>query len=190
MSSWDEVDVEILGRHPIPSDCDTSSPCDPHAATDPNTHQCNSTHLVVQTNYIGKGEGFGVHEEVYCLPYATHTYSFTWSESSISWSYVDSAGVAHLLRDEQRNGNPKWPTQPGRLLLNLWANNTGLSWAGPFMYHGPYHAVFNECQRAVKIGACSASVARSAPSVDRLRKRFRGHDVALPVTSILLEPSR
>ena len=52
--------------------------------------------------------------------------------------------VANGRGDEQRNGNPKWPTQPGRVFLNLWANNSGLSWVGPFTYHGPYHAVFTD----------------------------------------------
>lgn len=128
---WDEIDIEILGRWRISTDNDTPG------------HQCTDASLVVQTNYIGKTVGFGVNEKVYCLPYGTHTYSFTWSDSSISWSYVDSNNVSHLLRVEQRNGNPKWPTQPGRVYMNVWANNTGQSWVGPFSYHGPVEAVFS-----------------------------------------------
>jgi beta-glucanase (GH16 family) len=135
-SSWDEVDLELLGREPIATDCDLTGDC---AA--PNN--CSAGDLVVHTNYIGKG--VGNHEIDYCLPHATRTYSFTWTKDDITWRYVDGANQTQVLRVEQRNGTPNWPTQPGRVFMNLWANDTGQTWVGNFTYPGvPVTAVFKD----------------------------------------------
>jgi len=125
---WDEVDVEILGRWPRAGDNDTAD------------HACADTSLVVHTNYFAKS--IGGHEEDYCLPYGTYTYSFTWSESSIEWTATDSGGVVRSLRTATRDPDASWPTQPGRVFMNFWANSSGDDWVGPFAYPGELQAVF------------------------------------------------
>lgn len=135
-SSWDEVDLELLGREPIATDCDLTGDC-----VAPNN--CSAGDLVVHTNYIGKG--VGNHEKDYCMPYATRTYSFIWTKDDITWTYVDAANQTKVLRFQDRNGTPDWPTQPGRVFMNLWANDTGQSWVGNFTYPGvPVTAVFKD----------------------------------------------
>lgn len=143
---WDEIDIEVLGRHPISSDCDTSSPCDPQASLDPNTHNCLNTDLVVQTNFIGKGVGFNLNEQRFCLPYGTYTYSFTWTNTSITWTATDSNGTK-VLRTTPRSSASTWPTQPGRVYMNLWGNSLSGSsgvWAGTFSYSSPVSAAFTD----------------------------------------------
>lgn len=134
-SSWDEVDLELLGREPVATDCDLID------CIAPNT--CNPGDLVVHTNYIGKG--VANHEKDYCMPYATRTYSFIWTKDDITWTYVDAANQTQVLRFQDRNGTPNWPTQPGRVFMNLWANDTGQSWVGSFTYPGvPVTATFKD----------------------------------------------
>jgi hypothetical protein len=120
----DEIDFELLGRPPIAGDIGT----------------CTPTSLVVQTNYFAKN--VGLHAKAYCLPYGTYTYTFTWASSSITWSILDLIGTTLASRTEPRGTGP-WPTQPGRVFLNLWANSSGAPWVGQFTYSGPRSAVFS-----------------------------------------------
>lgn len=123
-SSWDEVDIEILGRPTKSGDIALVS------------NACQGTPLILQTNYFAKG--VGLHEKAYCLPYGTYTYSFMWTASNITWSVNGTA-----IRTENRVPGLPWPTQPGRVFMNLWANTSGQSWVGPFSYNGPRSAVFS-----------------------------------------------
>jgi len=111
--NWhDEIDIEILGRAPKATECSPTI----------------QTPLIVQTNYFGKNTGG--HEKVHCIEFGTYTYSFTWTANKITWSCVDSSGTVQFARTENR-GTAPWPTQPGRVFTNMWAN-AGSTWAGTF----------------------------------------------------------
>ncbi|HJQ37098.1 MAG TPA: family 16 glycosylhydrolase [Thermoanaerobaculia bacterium] len=128
---WDEIDIELLGRAPKTGDIPT---------TNQNAGSCVAGDLIVQTNYFAKGNGN--HEKAYCLPPATYTYRFIWSASTITWEYQDQQGW-HPLGLPTTRGSGAWPTQPGRVIMNLWANNSNLSWVGKWAYNGPRTATFS-----------------------------------------------
>jgi glycosyl hydrolase family 16/carboxypeptidase family protein len=132
---WDEIDIELLGRAPI-----TTGPNPDSSAFG----SCAGTPLIVQTNYFVKGVGANQNEKSFCLAYGTYTYSFTWTDTKITWSYKDVSGNWHDLRTESRGLGDDWPTQPGRVFMNIWASTSGAQWIGPFNYTltGPKSAVF------------------------------------------------
>ncbi|MFL6260455.1 MAG: family 16 glycosylhydrolase [Thermoanaerobaculia bacterium] len=122
----DEVDVELLGRPWIPGFDNDSS-----------LGLCTTMSLIMQTNYFGRH--VGGHEKTFCLPYGTHTYSFKWTATSIIW-FVDGSQI-HM----ETPGVDPWPTQPGRVFMNIWASAPTVTWAGTFDYSqsGPKFAVFS-----------------------------------------------
>jgi len=83
------------------------------------------------------------HEQIVCLNFdpaaAFHTYGFKWSAASIEW-YVDQALVATAFPMQ----NEPWPTQPGRIMMNLWSGTKcATNWLGPFTYGGPESAEYD-----------------------------------------------
>jgi beta-glucanase (GH16 family) len=104
----DEIDFEILGR----------------PATDVG---CSSSQTAVQTNYFVNGDGLN-HEDITCLDYdaftTSKTYRFVWSADGIEWfADKDNDGVMDSIRKlSLSNGDPgPFPTQPGKMFVNLWA---------------------------------------------------------------------
>ena len=137
VNPWhDEIDVEILSRLP-------------DAQLDSNEAPCQPTDTVMQTNYFVKG--VGGHEHKVCLPFdasaAEHTYRFVWSNSEIKW-YVDPNINPNPVWTETRVGNDPWPTQPGRIYVNLWSGSCSAGpWLGPFIYPGTsIYAEYNSIQ--------------------------------------------
>jgi beta-glucanase (GH16 family) len=132
----DEIDVEILSRLP-------------DAQLDPQEAPCQPNDTVMQTNYFVKG--VGGHEHKTCLNFdasaAEHTYRFVWSDDKIEW-YVDPATNTIPVWTETRVGNAPWPTQPGRIYVNLWSGSCSADpWLGPFIYPGtPIYAEYNSIQ--------------------------------------------
>jgi beta-glucanase (GH16 family) len=134
--TWhDEIDIEILGRPPDPQK--------------PQESQCASTDTLMQTNYFV--QGVGGHEHIVCLPFdaslAVHTYEFVWSTSDIKW-YVDRATNPNPFHTETRQLNAPWPSQPGRIIVNMWAgSSSAIGWLGPFAYSGtPVYADYDSIQ--------------------------------------------
>jgi endo-1,3-1,4-beta-glycanase ExoK len=135
----DEIDIEILSR----------APNHQQYPQDPPT--CQATDTLMQTNYFVKG--VGGNEELYCLKFdastTEHTYRFVWSATEIKW-YVDPIGTNPTpVRTVTRVGNAPWPSQPGRIHVNLWAGRSPAAdnWLGPFTYPGtPIYAEFNSIQ--------------------------------------------
>lgn len=132
----DEIDVEILSRLP-------------DAQLDPQEAACQPNDTVMQTNYFVKGSGG--HEHKVCLNFdasaAEHTYRFVWSDDKIEW-YVDPSTNPNPVWTETRVGNAPWPSQPGRIYVNLWSGSPAANnWLGPFTYAGtPIYAEFNSIQ--------------------------------------------
>jgi beta-glucanase (GH16 family) len=137
VANWhDEVDIELLGRKPQSVDYL------PNAASPGG---CINDHdLVVHTNYFAKDNVAAVlHERDYCVSYATHTYTFDWSDTQIIWT-VDGQPLRTAPRPATWPAREDWPTQPGRLFMNLWGNSTTDAWAdGPYGYNFPETATFS-----------------------------------------------
>ena len=138
----DEIDVEILSRLP-------------DAQLDPQEASCQPTDTVMQTNYFVKGSMM-VNPHKVCLPFdastSEHTYRFVWSANKIEW-YVDPDPVNPVaVWTETRdliNGVPEpWPSQPGRIYLNLWSGSPAAdNWLGPFTYpNTTIYAEYNSIQ--------------------------------------------
>lgn len=127
----DEIDIEILGRPPFT-----------YEINNPNLQCTSSTDTVIQMNYFAKG--VGGHEQIDCLPFDAsqnfHVYKFEWRDNFITW-WVD--GVTHPLWTQPRQPNKPWPTQPGRIVANLWASTLVASWIGTFNYTGPQYAEYD-----------------------------------------------
>lgn len=98
----------------------------------------------MQTNYFTNG--VGGHETLINLGFdasaALHTYSFVWQSGSIKW-YVD--GVLVLTETGSRGA---LPTNPGKIMMNLWPGTGVDSWLGPFSYTGPITAQYDSVQYA------------------------------------------
>jgi endo-1,3-1,4-beta-glycanase ExoK len=106
----DEIDFEILGR-PIKSSDGCSS----------------SAQGVLQTNYFVDGDG-SLHEQITCLEYdpftTSKTYRFVWSADGIEWfADADNDGMMESIRKLSLIGGDQgpFPTQPGKMFVNLWA---------------------------------------------------------------------
>jgi beta-glucanase (GH16 family) len=130
--NWhDEIDIELISRKPQSGDFL------PGTTT---TGACNATDLIVHTNYFAKTNGG--HEADYCVSYGTHTYTFDWSDTQIVWT-VDGLPLRTALRPTTWPARDDWPTQPGRIFMNLWGNDTNASWTdGPYSYLSPETATF------------------------------------------------
>jgi endo-1,3-1,4-beta-glycanase ExoK len=98
----------------------------------------------MQTNYFTNG--VGGHETLINLGFdasaALHTYTFVWQSGSIKW-YVD--GVLVLTETGTRG---PLPTNPGKIMMNLWPGTGVDSWLGPFTYTGPITAQYDSIQYA------------------------------------------
>lgn len=82
----------------------------------------------MHTNYFVKHNGSG-HERDYCVPYAMHAYTFTWTATQIVWT-IDGQPLRTVTRPTTWPAREDWPTQPGRVFMNLWGNSTNDAWAG------------------------------------------------------------
>jgi len=125
IANWhDEVDIELVGRDPHAGD---------YLPGAPNPGGCLSltNPMVVHTNYFTKKPWQLANQRDYCIPYGTHNYEFDWTATQIEWRYD---GI--VLRKVMRT-NDDWPTQPGRLYLNLWGTDGTLdgSFAGANAYN-------------------------------------------------------
>ena len=91
----------------------------------------------VQTNYFVAG--VGGHEVVTPLGFDAsqgfHTYAFDWVPGQITW-YVDSVAIRTVQ-------SSSLPTNPGKVMMNLWAGRGVDAWLGPFQYTGPLHAYYD-----------------------------------------------
>ncbi|WP_245864666.1 beta-glucanase [Paenibacillus donghaensis] len=90
----------------------------------------------VQFNYFTNG--VGGHEKVVNLGFDAsqgyHTYAFDWQPGSIKW-YVD--GVL------KHTATSNIPTNPGKIMMNLW-NGTGVdSWLGSYNGANPLYAYYD-----------------------------------------------
>ncbi len=98
----------------------------------------------MQTNYFTNG--VGGHETLINLGFdasaALHTYSIVWQSGSIKW-YVD--GTLVLTENGSRGA---LPTNPGKIMMNLWPGTGVDSWLGPFTYSGPITAQYDSVQYA------------------------------------------
>lgn len=96
----------------------------------------------MQTNYFTNG--VGGHETLINLGFdasaALHTYLIVWQQGSISW-YVD--GTLVLTENGSRGA---LPTNPGKIMMNLWPGTGVDSWLGPFTYTGPITAQYDSVQ--------------------------------------------
>src|ERR1041385_7140712 len=131
--NWhDEIDIELLGRKPGSGDYLPN-------ATTPGG--CTNDHdLVVHTNYFAKDHGG--HERDYCVSYTTHAYTFNWSNAQIVCT-IDGGPLRTEPRATSGPARDDWPTQPGRVFMNLWGNATNAAWAGgPYGYTQPETATF------------------------------------------------
>lgn len=99
----DEIDFEIFGK-------------------DPTT---------MQVNYWRNGKehpklinlGFNASQNV-------HTYSFTWTQTSLSW-YVDGI-LVHTVQENGLDDNDSLPINAGKIMLNLWAGIGVDAWTGSY----------------------------------------------------------
>jgi endo-1,3-1,4-beta-glycanase ExoK len=98
----------------------------------------------MQTNYFTNG--VGGHETLINLGFdasaALHTYSIVWQPGSIKW-YVD--GTLVLTETGTRGA---LPTNPGKIMMNLWPGTGVDSWLGPFTYTSPITAQYDSVQYA------------------------------------------
>lgn len=90
----------------------------------------------VQFNYYTNG--VGGHEKIINLGFDAsqgyHTYAFDWQPGSITW-YVDGV-VKH-------KATSNIPTNPGKIMMNLW-NGTGVdSWLGAYNGADPLYAYYD-----------------------------------------------
>nr|WP_233516795.1 glycoside hydrolase family 16 protein [Paenibacillus curdlanolyticus] len=90
----------------------------------------------VQFNYFTNG--VGGHEKVVDLGFDAsvgfHTYAFNWQAGSIKW-YVD--GVL------KHTATSNIPTNPGKIMMNIW-NGTGVdSWLGAYNGANPLYAEYD-----------------------------------------------
>ena len=94
----------------------------------------------MQTNYFTNG--VGGHEKVINLGFDAaagyHNYAFEWwNGGTINW-FVDGRLV------KQENGSRgKLPTNPGRIMMNLWPGTGVDSWLGKFTYSGQRTATYD-----------------------------------------------
>ena len=94
----------------------------------------------MQTNYFTNG--VGGHESVINLGFDAaagyHNYAFEWwNGGTINW-FVDGRLV------KQENGSRgKLPTNPGRIMMNLWPGTGVDSWLGKFTYSGQRTATYD-----------------------------------------------
>jgi|GEM_PF-2132789 len=109
VANWhDEVDIELVGRDANGGDYKPGAT---------NQGGCSTTDLVVHTNYFTKKPWQLPNQRDYCIPNGVHDYEFDWTATKIEWRYD---GI--VLRTVMRT-NDDWPTQPGRLYLNLWGTD-------------------------------------------------------------------
>ncbi|MHA6530420.1 beta-glucanase [Paenibacillus sp. BAC0078] len=90
----------------------------------------------VQFNYYTNG--VGGHEKIVDLGFDAsqgyHTYAFDWQSGYIKW-YVDG-GLKHTATSNI-------PSQPGKIMMNLW-NGTGVdSWLGSYNGANPLYAYYD-----------------------------------------------
>lgn len=90
----------------------------------------------VQFNYYTNG--IGGHEKIVDLGFDAangyHTYAFDWQKGSIKW-YVD--GVL------KHTATSNIPSNPGKIMMNLW-NGTGVdSWLGAYNGANPLYAYYD-----------------------------------------------
>jgi hypothetical protein len=88
---------------------------------------------------------------------------FTWTPNKITWSCVDSGGTGQFSWTENRGTDP-WPTQPGRVFMNMWVN-TGSTWAGTFSYNGVPNRRFSRMSAYREGGVFCLSWKRSSREV-------------------------
>lgn len=94
----------------------------------------------MQTNYYTNG--VGGHEKIINLGFDSaagyHTYAFEWwNGGTINW-FVDGRLV------HQENGSRgRLPTNPGRIMVNLWPGTGVDSWLGRFNYSGQRTATYD-----------------------------------------------
>ena len=113
----------------------TERPPAPHDEIDIEILGKDPTSL--QTNYFAAG--VGGHEAVTPLGFDAsqgfHTYAFDWTAGQITW-YVDSVAIRTVQ-------GSNLPTNPGKVMMNLWAGTGVDAWLGPFQYSAPLHAYYD-----------------------------------------------
>ncbi|MDP4181876.1 MAG: glycoside hydrolase family 16 protein [Bacillota bacterium] len=95
----------------------------------------------VQFNYYTKG--VGNHEKLYSLGFdastSFHTYGFEWKSGSISW-YVDGRAVYTATKSI--------PTNPGKIMINLWPGIGVDSWLNRYDGRTPLYAQYDYIKKA------------------------------------------
>lgn len=98
----------------------------------------------MQTNYfVG---GVGGHERMINLGFDAangyHNYAFVWTANKIEW-IVDDV----VVHTEYVGAGKPLPSQPGRIMVNMWAGTGVDDWLGPFSYPGaPIYAKYDWIQ--------------------------------------------
>lgn len=114
-SGHDEIDIELL---------------------DGSVKNCASNEITLHMNYYAKQpSGASGHEQNECVPNVQQTYKIVWKPDKITWH----AGTQSW--PVLRPAGGEWPTQPGRIFLNLWGNSEtdplASAWtSGPYMGSG------------------------------------------------------
>lgn len=98
----------------------------------------------MQTNYFTNG--VGGHEKMIDLGFDAaagyHNYAFVWTANKIEW-IVDDV----VVHTEYVGPGKPLPSQPGRIMVNMWAGTGVDSWLGPFSYPGtPIYAKYDWIQ--------------------------------------------
>jgi beta-glucanase (GH16 family) len=87
----------------------------------------------MQTNYFTGG--VGGHEHIVNLGFDAaagyHNYAFVWTANKIEW-IVDDV----VVHTEYAAAGKPLPSQPGRIMVNMWAGTGVDDWLGPFTYPG------------------------------------------------------
>ncbi|HVF57778.1 MAG TPA: glycoside hydrolase family 16 protein [Pyrinomonadaceae bacterium] len=98
----------------------------------------------MQTNYFVAG--VGNHEHIVDLGFDSsagyHNYAFVWTANKIEW-IVDDV----VVHTEYAGAGKPMPSQPGKIMANMWAGINVDSWLGPFSYPGtPIYAKYDWIQ--------------------------------------------
>lgn len=131
----DEIDIEIFGQ--------------------PGTVKgCQPGESALQTNYFVNGVVSGS-EKIECLPYdatqQARRYGFDWQPNGITWyADIDGNDILEPTNVIRTVTSGPLPTQPGKIMVNMWAasstNQAAQDWLGIFNYpaSSPYVAIYHD----------------------------------------------